>query len=391
MTYRTLVRAGVALTALGALIALGTPARAEPGDPWVRAWGLSNTGQLGNGTTLDQQTPSSVRGLRRDDVRELAGNGGSAANRAFAVALLEDGTVESWGGNGNGQLGDGTTTDRPVPVTVAGLSGVSTVAAGNGFAAAVRGGRVWAWGQNNLGQLGNGVTTDAATSRPVLSQSLRGVTDIALGCGYTLALRDDGTVWSWGENTYGQLGLGTLAHQNTPKRVPGLTDVVAVSAGCHHSVALRADGTVTSWGYNVNGQLGNDSVVQSSSPVDVKFLDGVTAVYAGWYHSFAVLADGSLRAWGWNGSGQLGDGTTVQRTTPVPVPGLTGVQALSPGYQYSVALLDDQSVVAWGDNSSGQLGDGTTTASPTPVTALPPGSGTTRVPASIPWRTSYAY
>ncbi|MEU7017875.1 RCC1 domain-containing protein [Streptomyces sp. 2RAF24] len=388
MTYRTLVRAAVALAAV---LTLGTPAHAEPTDPWVRAWGLNAAGQLGNGTTLDQQTPSSVRGVRRDDVRELEANGGSAASRAFAVALLKDGTVEAWGGNGSGQLGDGTTTDRTVPVTVAGLSGVSKIAAGNGFAAAVRGGRVWAWGVNNVGQLGNGVTSDAATPRPVLTQSLRKVTDIALGCAFTLALREDGTVWSWGENTYGQLGIGTVTHQNTPKRVPGLTDVVAVSTGCHHSVALMADGTVKTWGYNLNGQLGNDTVEPSSSPVDVKLLDEVKAVYAGWYHSFAVLADGSVRAWGWNGGGQLGDGSTVQRTTPVPVPGLTGVQALSAGYQYSVALLDDESVVAWGDNSSGQLGDGTTTASSTPVTALPPGSGTTRVPASVPWRTSYAY
>lgn len=388
MTYRSLVRA---TAALAAVLALGTPARAEPSDPWVRAWGMSNTGQLGNGTTLDQQSPSSVRGLRRDDVLELEANGGSAANRAFALALLRDGTVESWGGNGSGQLGDGTTADRSTPVTVAGLSGVSEIAAGNGFATAVRGGRVWAWGMNNLGQLGNGVTSDAATSRPVLTQSLRRVTDIATGCGFTLALRDDGTVWSWGENTYGQLGIGTLAHQNTPKRVPGLTNVVAVSAGCHHSMALMTDGTVMTWGYNLNGQLGDDSVTHSSSPVDVKLLDEVKAVHAGWYHNFAVLADGSVKAWGWNGGGQLGDGTTVQRTTPVPVPGLTGVRALSLGYQYSVALLDDESVLAWGDNTSGQLGDGTTTSSLTPVTALPPGSGTTRVPASIPWRTSYAY
>ncbi|MEU6934648.1 chromosome condensation regulator RCC1 [Streptomyces sp. NPDC046374] len=387
MTYRTLVRAAVALAAV---LTLGTPAHAEPTDPWVRAWGLNAAGQLGNGTTLDQQTPSSVRGVRRDDVRELEAGGGSATSD-FALALLKDGTVESWGANATGQLGDGTTANRAVPAAVAGLSGVSRIGAGLGFAAAVRGGRVWAWGANISGQLGNGATSNTPTTLPVPVQSLNKVTDIALGCNFALALRQDGTVWAWGENRFGQLGIGSTDNQSTPKRVPGLTDVVALSAGCYHAVALTADGTVKAWGRNADGQLGNDSTQDSPSPVDVKHLEDVTALYAGWYQSFAVLSDGGVRAWGENGAGQLGDGSVADRTTPVPVPGLTGVEALSVGWKHTLAVLDDQSVVAWGDNTVGQLGDGTTTSSLSPVTALPPGSGTTRVPASVPWRTSYAY
>ncbi|MGW4162294.1 RCC1 domain-containing protein [Streptomyces sp. NPDC004788] len=387
MTYCSLVRVTVALAAV---LALGAPAHAEPSDPWVRAWGLGGSGQLGNGSTVDQQTPASVRGIRRDDVRELATGGGNA-NLDFALALLRDGTVQSWGGNANGQLGDGTTTNRPAPAAVAGLSGVSEVGTGYSFAAAVRGGRVWAWGANDNGQLGNGATSTTATTRPVAVQSLNKVKDIALGCHHTLALREDGTVWTWGRNNDGQLGIGTLVDQNTPKRVPGLTDVVAVAAGCFHSVALASDGTVRAWGRGSSGQLGNDGFDNSSSPVDVKLLDEVKAVHAGWYHNVAVTADGDARAWGWNGNGQLGDGTTANRAVPVPVPGLKGVEALSLGWKHTVALLDDQSVLAWGDNSAGQLGDGTTTSSPSPVTALPPGSGTTRLPASLPWKTSYAY
>ncbi|MER8043889.1 chromosome condensation regulator RCC1 [Streptomyces sp. NPDC094032] len=390
MTYRSLVSAAAALAAVLAVGGVVAPAHAEPTDPWVRAWGLNGSGVLGNGSTLDQQTPSSVRGIRRDDLRELA-TGGGGTSTDFAVALLKDGTVESWGANANGQLGDGTTVNRPAPAAVAGLSGVSEVGAGNGFAAAVRGGRVWTWGVNASGQLGNGGAPDAPAVKPVLVQSLSKVTDIVLGCNHALALRQDGTVWSWGQNNSGQLGIGSLSDANTPKRVPGLTDIVALAAGCHHSLALTADGTVKAWGRNTNGQLGNDSTENSPSPVDVKLLEDVTALYGGWYQSFAVLNDGGVRAWGANGSGQLGDGSTADRTTPVPLPALTGVQALSPGWKHTVAVLDDQSVVAWGDNTVGQLGDGTTTSSLSPVTALPPGSGTTRVPAALPWRTSYAY
>ncbi|WP_369146896.1 RCC1 domain-containing protein [Streptomyces sp. R44] len=367
-----------------------SPAHAEPRDPWVRAWGLNTAGQLGNGSTLDQQTPSSVPGLARSDVRELAGGGGNNAN-SFALALLNDGTVQSWGGNSNGQLGNGTTTSQGFPATVAGLSGVSRVAAGVHFAFAVRGGRVLAWGDNAFGQLGNGLTDSAATTRPVAVQSLDKVKEVAAGCYHAAALREDGTVWTWGRNTDGQLGIGSATDQNTPKKVPDLVDAVAIAIGCYHTVALTADGTVKAWGRGGYGQLGNDSTTSSQSPVDVQHLDSVARIYSGGYHNFAVLDDGSVRAWGWNAAGQLGDGTTVDRTTPVPAPGLSGVRALAGGWKHTLAVLDDGSVLAWGDNGSGQLGDGTTTASPTPVLALPQGSGTTRVAASTVWKASYAY
>ncbi|MGA5196388.1 RCC1 domain-containing protein [Streptomyces exfoliatus] len=376
-----------------ALVALTGQAQAEPSDPRVRAWGLNNAGQLGNGSALDQLTPSSVTGLARDDVHELAA-GGASSNRPFAVALLRDGTVRSWGGNESGQLGDGTTTDRGFPGSVAGLSEVSEIAVGHRHALAVRKGRVLAWGSNTAGQLGDGSTaqsTDPPVTRPVAVQSLDRVKDLAAGCDHAVALREDGTVWTWGANHSGQLGIGSTTDQNTPKKVTGLRDVVSVAAGCLHSVALMADGTVRTWGRNQFGQLGDGGTDQSLVPLDVKELHDVARVFAGWYHGFAVLDDGGVRAWGWNQHGQLGDGSTANRTTPVPVPSLTGVTSMSLGRHHTLAVLDDQSVLAWGENASGQLGDGTTTNSLTPVTALPPGSGTTRVATSTSWKSSYAY
>ncbi|MFE5910735.1 RCC1 domain-containing protein [Streptomyces wedmorensis] len=395
MSYPAYARAVVAAAlTLTALATSAAPVHAEPRDPWVRTWGLNIGGQLGNGTTLDQTTPGSVAGVARGDVRELSA-GGFNSNLSFALALLNDGTVLSWGGNTSGQLGDGTTTQRGFPATVAGLSGVSSIsAAGGPFALAVRGGRVLAWGTNAYGQLGNGLTTPDASgpaTRPVAVQSLNRVKDVSGGCEHSVALREDGTVWTWGRNHLGQLGIGTRSDRNTPQKVPGLEDVVAVSAGCAHSLALTAEGTVKAWGRNNRGQLGDDSTEDSPVPVDVRHLDGVTKVFVGAYQSYAVLDDGTVRAWGWNGQGQLGDGTTVDRTTPVPVPGLSGVQELAAGWQHALAVLVDQSVLAWGNNSNGQLGNGTTDSSPTPVTALPPGSGATRVAASVANKSSYAY
>ncbi|CAM5347291.1 chromosome condensation regulator RCC1 [Streptomyces tanashiensis] len=392
MSYRSSVRA-VAAAAL-TLAALAAPAHAEPRDPWVRAWGLNIGGQLGNGTVLDQPTPGSVAGIARADVREISAGGYNSAS-AFALALLTDGTVLSWGGNTSGQLGNGTTTAQGFPATVAGLSGVTAISAAGGQSAlAVRGGRVLAWGTNDYGQLGNGLTTpdkDGPATRPVAVQSLNRVTDVSGGCGHSVALREDGTVWAWGRNDFGQLGNGTTINRNTPQKVPGLDHVVAISAGCLHTLALTAEGTVKAWGHNNNGQLGDDSTEHSQVPVDTRHLDGARKVFAGAYQSYAVLDDGSVRAWGWNGHGQLGDGTTVSRTTPVPVPGLSDVQDMACGWQHTLAVLADQSVLAWGNNSNGQLGNGTTDSSSTPVTALPPGSGVTHVAASVANKSSYAY
>ncbi|WP_328942209.1 chromosome condensation regulator RCC1 [Streptomyces sp. NBC_00250] len=395
MSYPSYVRAVVAAAlALASLAASPALAHAEPRDPWVRSWGLNIGSQLGNGTTLDQTTPGSVVGVARGDVRELSA-GGFNSNLSFALALLDDGTVLSWGGNTSGQLGDGTTTQRGFPATVAGLSGVSSIAAAGGpFALAVRGGRVLAWGTNAYGQLGNGLTTpDTAglATRPVAVQSLNKVKDVSGGCEHSVALREDGTVWTWGRGHLGQLGNGAYSDRNTPQKVPGLDDVVAISAGCAHSLALTAEGTVKAWGRNNKGQLGNDSAEDSPAPVDVRHLDGATKIITGAYQSYAVLDDGTVRAWGWNGLGQLGDGTTVDRATPVPLPGLSDVQEMAGGWQHTLAALSDQSVLAWGNNSNGQLGNGTTDSSPTPVTALPAGSGVTRVAASVANKSSYAY
>ncbi|MEX0171824.1 RCC1 domain-containing protein [Streptomyces sp. LMG1-1-1.1] len=388
MTYAYARGVAAALTFLALA---GTPAHAEPRDPWARAWGQNNSGQLGNGSTLDQLTPSSVKGLARNDVRELT-SGGWSKDQVFALALLHDGTVQSWGGNVNGQLGDGTTANRPYPAPVAGLSGVSDIAAGLDFALAVRGGRVLSWGNDTYGQLGDGLPDPTSpVTRPIAVQSLNKVKEVAAGCQFAAALREDGTVWTWGRNHEGQLGIGSTTDRNTPQRVPGLDDVVAVRAGCRHVLALTADHQVKAWGRNGGGELGNDSTDQSTSPVDVKHLDDVTSIHAGPYHNFALLGDGTVRAWGENWAGQLGDGTKVKRTTPVPVPGLAGVSSLLGGWGFTLALLDDQSVLSWGENDVGQLGDGTTASSLSPVVALPPGSGTTRLASATAWKTSYAY
>jgi len=331
-------------------------------DGTVWAWGYNDGGQLGDGTTTHRNTPVQVTGLA-DVIAVSAGS-------VHTVALKSDGTVWAWGSNLSGQLGDGTTTQSNTPVQVADLTDVTAVSAAVSYTVALKSdGTVWAWGLNHMGQLGDGTTTTSRT--PVQVTDLTDVTAVSAGEYLTIALKADGTVWAWGSNTNGQLGDGTTAvSRNKPVQVVGLTDVTAVSAGGVHAVALKADGTVWSWGRNNEGQLG-DGTTSSNTPTHLVALTDVTAVSAGRYYTVALKADGTIWAWGYNGSGELGDGTTSTSYTPVQVVvDLTDVTAVSAGSQHAVALKADGAVWAWGSNGNGQIGDGTTWNNSTHVQTL---------------------
>jgi alpha-tubulin suppressor-like RCC1 family protein len=150
-----------------------------------------------------------------------------------------------------------------------------------------------------------------------------------------------GTPWTWGSNSFGELGDGTNANHFTAAPVIGFAaaDAVELHGGREHVVALRTDGTVWTWGSSQFGQLGSGGTANRSTPGVVTGLAGVARVGAGHYHSMALLGDGTVRAWGMNGQGQLGDGTTTNRTTPVTVSGLTGVTAMTAGRSYTAALV----------------------------------------------------
>jgi alpha-tubulin suppressor-like RCC1 family protein len=190
---------------------------------------------------------------------------------------------------------------------------------------------------------------------------------VSAGQAHSVGLKSDGTVWTWGENSYGQLGDGTTTKHYTPSQVPGLANVIAVAAGDFHTVAVKGNGTVWTWGNNSNGQLGNNSTGTQWAPVQVTGLANVVAVAAGASHTVVVKNDGTAWAWGDNWDGQLGDGTTEQRLTPVQVAGLANVVAVAADVNHSVAVKGDGTVWAWGMNNFGQLGDGTTTNRLTPV------------------------
>jgi alpha-tubulin suppressor-like RCC1 family protein len=324
----------------------------------VKCWGWNRDGQLGDGTTSDRTTPVDVTGLTTGVVQISVGGGGSSC------AVTVGGGVKCWGSNPVGQLGDGTQINRSTPVDVVGLtSGVVRVEVGDGHACALTiTGGVKCWGQNGDGQLGDGTATDSTTAVDVVGLTT-GVRAIGAGYLHTCAVTNTDTVKCWGRNGDGQIGDGTTTNQTQPADVIGLgTGVKEVALGAEHTCALTLSGGMKCWGQNVYGQLGDGTTGPMLPPVDVIGL-GIDVVHisTGDKHSCAVLASGGMECWGLNEEGRVGDGTPFRLLVPVDVAGLgSSVRSISSGYRHSCVVTVGGAVQCWGSNLDGQLGDGTT-------------------------------
>lgn len=322
----------------------------------AKCWGNNTVGEVGDGTTNQRDTPVGVVGL---------GSGVSAveAGLAHTCGLSTDGSVRCWGSNDGGQLGDGTTKNRWTPVDVDGLSsGVEAIAVGSNHSCALTtSGGVKCWGHNESGQLGDGSTTNRHLPVDVIGLG-SGVAAISAGAQHTCALTTSGAVECWGANFTGQLGDNTTTDSSTPVDVIGLSSgVAAISAGGGHTCAVTTAGGAKCWGANAAGQLGDGTTLARHAPVNVLGLSsGVTWIAAGGSHTCAVQ-DAAAKCWGLNHSGQLGDGITTAQHTPVAVLGLeSGVTAVSAGSWASTCATAASDVLCWGNNATGQLGDGTT-------------------------------
>lgn len=288
---------------------------------------------------------------------------GGGGNHSLAVN--QDGTVWAWGDSSYGQMGDGYRRQSNIPIQSVNLESITKVVGGGNHSLALKSdGTVWVWGDNSYGQLGTPTQMHVQFS-PIQNSFLSSVVDIASGEYHSLALKDDGTVWSWGNNFYGQLGDGTYETRLSPVKIQGLNNIVSIQAGSSsmHSLALDINGNVWAWGDNTYGQLGNSNVSDSNIPVKVLGLSNVKQLAAGASHNIALSTDGSVWSWGNNVHGQLGNGTTIDSFSPVKVSNLNVITDITAGAAHNV-VLDNRGIAwSWGMNIRGELGDGNTYAS----------------------------
>ncbi|MCJ1706626.1 hypothetical protein [Microbacterium sp. VKM Ac-2923] len=298
----------------------------------------------------------------------------------FFLALLDDGTVWSMGGNSTGQLGIGTSEDRPGWGPIPGLNGVTQIASGYGTGLALLSdGSVKAWGWGNAGNLGNGSNVNKFSPTAVDHSLMQNVVQIAANGYGSFAVCADGSAYSWGAAR--ALGDGTAptssVNRLTPVPLTDLgTDVAFITAQNVTASALMKDGSVMSWGSNINGQVGDGTNADRARPVLVPGLtSGVTAITSGALMALALRSDGTVHAWGRNDGGSLGDGTLVKRNSPVQVVGLpAAVASLGAGSGTGYAQCIDGTLWAWGAGKAGQLGNNTTADSAVPASfTLPAG------------------
>ena len=296
----------------------------------------------------------------------------AAAGDRFTCALDTQGFAWCWGNNGDGQVGDGTTTSRTRRVAVAGGRRYQNIRAGENHACAIdETDRVWCWGANASGQLGDGSAT--ARTEPTQAAGNHAFASLAAGAQHTCALDAAGLAWCWGDNAFGQLGDGSDDDRDEPTEVAGGKTYVAITAGGRHTCAIETGASAVAycWGWNDAGQLGDGSNVSTMSPTLV--VGGPwSALAAGGLHTCGLdrSLDDRVRCWGGNAFGQLGDGTGIDSNVPVEAVG-GRFTAIASGAGHSCGLGRNSGGWAWcwGLGNAGQIGDGTTLSAFVPVAA----------------------
>jgi alpha-tubulin suppressor-like RCC1 family protein len=331
--------------------------------PLLWVWGENFYGAVGDNSTVNKSTP--VQTI-------AAGNNWKyvASGHSYSVALKTNNTLWTWGLNGNGQLGDDTTTSKSTPIQVGTDTNWISISNKRHTTVSIKAdGTLWSWGDGSVGQLGNNSITH--TSSPV--QTAPGGTDWHLasaGQYHTIAIKSNGTLWSWGNNTvYGQLGDNSTVNKSTPVQIGTGTNWQSISCGSNHNVALKSDGTLWSWGLNNVGQMGDSTSTSKSTPVQVGTDINWRCISSGGLHTTSIKTDGTLWVWGKNTSGQLGDDTIISKSSPIQtVSGGTNWKSVSAGSLSTVAAIkSDGTLWAWGRNNYGQLGDDSVVDKSTPV------------------------
>jgi alpha-tubulin suppressor-like RCC1 family protein len=326
----------------------------------VRAFGAGGWGQLGDGNSSNQSTPVLTLGL--PPVVQIACGGN------HSLALTENGDVYAWGANDIGQAGTGAPDPfYLLPVLLETIDNVIQIEAGLYMSVALKSdGTVWAWGRNDSGNLGNASYENSSV--PVQVQGLNNVVQIGAGPWHVFALTTGGELYGWGQNNFAVLGLGSNfpPTYNTPQLV-NIADVMKIDAGYNHSIALKEDGTVWTWGDDTFGQLGQGGPGFANAPIIVPGLENIVDISSGNSHMQVLDDQGIVYVWGYNDYGQVGNGNNTFSNTPSTPLGLGNVVLIASGTWHSLCITDTGDLIGYGRNDGGQLATGNTENSNVPV------------------------
>ena len=320
----------------------------------AQCWGSSSYGQLGDGSTATRLVPVAVVG----DLSFRQVTGGSS----HACALTGDGTAYCWGANGAGQLGDGSTTDRLVPTPIATVIRFIEITAGASHTCGLtRTGSAYCWGGNDAGALGDGSWSDRNVPTPVAGG--RSFTELRAGGFHTCAIAAGSDAYCWGWNNFGQLGDGTTTTRNVPTAIANGIEFDQIESYSYHNCALTGEGRAYCW-----GSIDNGGLVPTAVPGGQTFASLSDGGVRG-THTCAVSTSGPTFCWGVNDYGQVGDGTNIRRAQPTRIAGNLTFTRLSGGGEHTCGRTAPGQIYCWGGNVVGQLGDGTTTSrnTPTPI------------------------
>lgn len=346
-------------------------------------WGINVYGQLGDGTVVDKYKPLDITSkfnLYDGEVIEQISLGGYHSS---AVTSL--GRIFTWGFNVHGQLGDGTSSNRLTPVDITAKFNlslgetISEVNLGAYFSSAITSsGRIFTWGQNTYCQIADGTVTDRYLPVDITAKFTFNtgevITQMVLGTYHAAVLTSEGRLFTWGGNTYGQLGDGTNTIKSAPFNITanfGLgvgETIVQISLGEFHSAAITSLGRIFTFGFNQDGELGDGTLDYKLLPTDItsQFTlnvgEIINQVSLGDYHSSAITSEGRLFTWGKNTNGQLGDGTIVNSSVPINITAQFSlavgetITSACHGASHSSAIISNGKMFTWGNNSNGQLG-----------------------------------
>lgn len=371
---------------VGASVAAGnTGACAIESDGTLFCWGINTRGAIGDGTTDGELCIGVSDNCRLTPTKSLSTSVAQVSvGDSYACVRKKDGTLWCFGNNGYGELGLGTNTGpacngfcQPTPTEVTAVGTVLSVSAAESHACAVKtDGTVWCWGVNGNGELGDGTTTGQACGglfckpTPVQVLNLTNVAEVASAYTHSCARKTDGTVWCWGDNNDGQCGDGTEGSpvHSTPGQAIA-TNVAEIAVNSSYTCARKTDGTLWCWGANQYGELGNGTTTGSPTPVQVTALGtNVAQITLGAHFGCALETDSTVWCWGSTGQGQLGNGQTMGgsqcisgrcETSPVQVTGLTDAAQVTAGRDFACARKKTGAIVCWGNSANGLLGEGT--------------------------------